>query len=779
MSGMHLPPIIRLSFRNGLSGLMAASLLLLGLFPLTAVAEPVPRPALPTWQVGEWVRYEVDVTRRVPARAEFQLREEREHWRLAITGRETLGEQTFWWYEARVILYRYWQKDTIDGPMRLKTQPRRAVLRFLVDGPGFTDIRRYQLKIDDGPVLEYRSRETGEAIPPPGLIEWDLLRPFAPPENARVHKIGPGQWLEKRFAGLYRKIRTRRVLLDKTIPVTQIAEETLAGDPYSNHTIHAIDWGHDAVSDITTDPLPVLLTTDGIQYIAFRATRPYPADAMVKDLAAGMTWLNALGDPENSDREGNEKHLRLARWQDSDLLKKRGYGFWWTCGSNLWYLERFDRYRSNFRGLNNLDEPICLMFQRTSWQRRHPEHAINWDSLKTPAQARQAVVEAIRNLLNEYTLWHGWKIPDYDNNFLTDPWYALQAGCSGFYAEGHEGIFSLSRHIRGERKVDPFVYADFTDRQCWTIALAALRGAARSFHARALVSIYPQEADDIGFGEGLRYRKPVDSIAQAKIAYDEGQREFLTFIMGEPAGMLHRVQREIFRAVQDHAADNPQSPEPARTVVFMPADATFSAAAGARNWSLWPADETYHREWKRFFQSLVPLLDKNERFDIACADRFFKPAGYDRLVNVNETTVSPEIVLASLDTPTAVTSGDSRLRLVSTTSQSGVFVFIRPVNLTARQALAIQLKAGMGTGRRAYRVTLFGRAPKSLDHIRLLLNTTGLDSSNVNILQWKDNDWVVVANKEALHAQNYWISISPRNDGLYIMCDYRENGSSR
>jgi len=387
-------------------------------------------PGWPRWKVGQWARYR--------CRDEWLVLsaspERRPHVALvdcAIVGEEAVGDKTYFWYQSVVRLDKYWVAKSTgrydSGQKVLLETDRKAVLSFLVDGPEFKDVRRYQLKVDDEPLLEYTDGE--RAVLPRLNIDHALIRPAARTALKMAHA-------------------EIQATLNSQAPVTGILSLEYRA-PHLDRSATLVNWGEQGARDERAGEKPLVLRLARPPYVAVAFDGFGELRHFQEMVAAGAELF---------------QHQTVLYLGEARRYFNRMPAYFYNV--RHWDADPFDLCRSNLLGFSpHLDEP----YQR----QRKPNEYIKRGEVQTLAEAAERYSAALTQLLKTQRVWPGEEVMDY-NSPASAAWYSARVGVSGFVLENARLTQEMADIERVTGKKDARALAD-------EINLACLCGAARRF----------------------------------------------------------------------------------------------------------------------------------------------------------------------------------------------------------------------------------------------------------------------------------------------------------
>ena len=384
-----------------------------------------PDPVVPEWGVGQWVRYLCRDSLLVPS----QKPEKRPQIALidcAIVGEEILAGKRYCWYQSVVRLDKYWVAEARgrydSGEKLLLARERKAVLSFLVNGPDFSDVRRYQLKIDDEPLLEY-TEGAGAALPRLD-ISHALIRPSG--------EGGTGD----------------EVHHSRAVPVTGVVSFVKSA-AHLDRTAEVVNWGQTGAVDERRGERPFPIELASPPYIAVAFDGFGTVDQVAEMVAAGANLIQ------------NQVGLYLGEVRPFYNRLPAHY-----FNARAWDVDMFDLCRSNFIGFApHLDEP----YQR----QRKPNEYIKRGQAGTLPEAAESYTSALRRLLDRMQFWPGHEMHSYDSPAAA-AWYDARAGAGGFVLENARLTSELAAVARVTGRKGARALVD-------EINIACLAGAAGRF----------------------------------------------------------------------------------------------------------------------------------------------------------------------------------------------------------------------------------------------------------------------------------------------------------
>ncbi len=294
--------------------------------PLSA-ADPV-NYSSPTWQVGQWAQYSVVEDNVIPCVNSYQpdgisdyRKIESSTIKVSIVGTDTVNGRTYYWYEFKQTKPGYWYFPTTDlgkagsPPPLYASGTRTVIVKMLVDGPEFADIRRYQVKIDSEPAREFTD---GYLAALPGemrelLGKRQLRSDLVLMEGsgaAYVDAVSGNNWAAQSFTALSTRINGVSVDLKRTqgqnydlvvelyddnggLPGTSLAREVV---PYSE-----VPTTGGLVDAVFTWPVP---TRPGTRYhVVLHTTTTEPGATTVYQIKrTGTASTYSIGSAESAYR---------------------------------------------------------------------------------------------------------------------------------------------------------------------------------------------------------------------------------------------------------------------------------------------------------------------------------------------------------------------------------------------------------------------------------------------------------------------------------------------
>lgn len=390
------------------------------LIPTTKVA------AKPHWKVGEWARYLCNDQLLVKGGKQEKL------FQITLIDCKIVGTQqvdgaTYYWYQSVVRVRRYWvekvngRADT--GQKILLDRPQKAVLMMLVDGPNFKDIRRYMLKVDKDPLLEYTDGK--QAVLPRLNIDHLLIRPMG--------ETGKGAVKED-------------AVLAASVPVTAMRSFTYHG-PQLDRTATLVNWGDSGASNDLAGEKPTIVTLAHPPYLAVAFDGFGGLDYCKQMAQAGVELFQDM----------TVTYLGEAR---EFFNQVSAYFF----DDNVWDTNEFDIARSNFIGWGGfMDEPY---HRQIRWQ----------DTMKSASnevEAADIYSASIKKRVEGSLDWPGTTVADYDSPASVS-WYSARVGMPGFILENARLGPEMDDIKRLTGLADQREMADAID-------IACLAGAASQF----------------------------------------------------------------------------------------------------------------------------------------------------------------------------------------------------------------------------------------------------------------------------------------------------------
>ncbi|MBI4027635.1 MAG: hypothetical protein HY360_21795 [Verrucomicrobia bacterium] len=390
------------------------------------------KPGLRPWKVGQWVRYLCRDNLVVPSKTP----DKRPLIALvdcAIVGKEKVDGKIYFWYQSVVRLDKYWAAKASGlyetNEKILLDRKRTVIVSLLVEGPEFRDIRRYQLKVDAEPLLEYT--DGIRAVLPALNLDHALIRPKAG---------GPSPGLPP--------------CPHPAVPVTGALRADVSL-PHLERKAEAVNWGeanwwgNGGAQDERRGEKPQMIRLQQPPFITVAFDGFGELKHYREMLTAGAGAFHHVTVP----------YLGEAR---SFFNAMPAY----FSDSIRWDVDIFDVCRSNFRGFApHLDEP----YQR---QRKRSEYIKHGETTHL-AEAGSRYSLAVKKLIEEYSFWSGQTVPDY-NCPASAAWYSARAGASGFILENarlQDHIAEIARAI-GRQPERAFVDE---------LNIACMRGAAVRF----------------------------------------------------------------------------------------------------------------------------------------------------------------------------------------------------------------------------------------------------------------------------------------------------------
>ena len=560
----------------------------------------------PRWKVGQWARYLCRDDLLVPS----VKPEKRRHIALvecAVVGQESVGGKPYYWYQSVVRLERYWVARSTglydSGEKVLLATPRKVVLSLLVDGPEFRDVRRYQLKVDGEPLLEYTDGE--RAVLPRMNVDHALIPPMAqPPGEAAGRAPAPAKEGATTAVlpsqGPAAAGGAAPAQIDATtnsrVPAAGITSLTYHG-PQLDREATLVAWGEEGAKDERGGEKPVVLRLARPPYIAvsfdgFGEVRHYQ-----EMLAAGAELFQGQ----------RPLYLGEARRFFNTLP-----AFFFS--GRRWDVDVFDVCRGNLLGFSaHLDEP----YQR----QRKPNEYVQRGQAKTVAEAAERYSAALAGLLKAQPVWPGEEVMDY-NSPASAAWYSARVGAAGFVLENARLPIEMADIQRVTGQKDARALAD-------EINIACLAGASRRFGT--------------WWGQGIYRWVPQRFWQDELVTYAERGARYLGFWIegGEIAkdGALsfyesvRKALPEIARAVK---AVKPL-PRVAKAVIVVP-NGYVVGLAGSAPETPWGIVDL--PEGKRLTDDVLAqagkLVDQGVVFDIVVDDPRHPPAlaEYERVIRV-------------------------------------------------------------------------------------------------------------------------------------------------
>lgn len=545
-------------------------------------------PDSPCWKVGQWARYlcrdELLVLSKYPEkRPSIMLID------CAIVGKEKIGGKTYFWYQIVVRLDKYWVARSTglydSGKKILLATPRKAVLSFLVEGPAFKDIRRYQLKIDEEPLLEYTDGK--RAVLPKLNIDHALIIPRSRESKPAVTNNGA---VRLSIAPLKtHSPDARESTVAAEVPVTGIYSFEYHASQLDRSAV-LVNWGDRGAKDERKKEKPITV----------RLARP-PFVAVSFD---------GFGELKNYREMAAAGAELFQNQRESYLGEARAYfnampAYFYN--NRRWDTDLFDIFRSNLLGFSaHLDEP----YQR---QRKLNEY-IKRDEVQTLSEAGQRYSSAIAKLLKEQPLWPGEEVMDY-NSPASAAWYSARVGASGFVLENARLTQEMADIERITGKKEARALAD-------EINIACLRGAARRF--------------GIWWGMGIYRWVPDRYWKDQLVNYTEQGARYVGFwVEGKPPSYdnILKALPEIARAIKS-TKPNPRQ----ATVALVVPDGYVVGLAGSVPETPWGIID--FPQGKQITTQIIAraaeLFDKGIVFDIIVAtpNDPNSPQGYEQTIRI-------------------------------------------------------------------------------------------------------------------------------------------------
>lgn len=383
---------------------------------------------VPQWKVGQWARYLCVDDLAVPSsRAPGEKKRLYTLVDCAVVGGETVDGKPYYWYQCVVRLDKYWvakaQGRFDSGRKILLDHDRRVVLSFLVDGPEFKDVRRYQLKVDDEPLLEYTDGKT--AVLPVLDIRHAVIRPACAME------------------------KIESVKMSGDVPVTGLVEFTLRA-LHLDRSARLVNRGATGAVDARNGESPVKVVLSRPPYIGISFDGFGTIEQVAEVVKAGAGLLENQVGFYLGDARGFYNRLPA-------------YFF----NSIVWDVDIFDPCRSNFFGSRAmLDETYQYQMKQHSYARV--------GEVATLQEAAGRYTATISSFVSEQQrFWPGNEIHGY-NSPTPAAWYDARSGVAGFVLENARltSEFPLIESVTGRKDDVGFIDA---------VNIAFLAGTARRF----------------------------------------------------------------------------------------------------------------------------------------------------------------------------------------------------------------------------------------------------------------------------------------------------------
>ncbi len=534
-----------------------------------------PRP----WAVGQWVRYEVDDQVMIPS-GKLEKRPETSVIQCAIVGKEKVGGKTYWWYEMLQHKPFWWYAEqdgrTETGRKLLVAQPRSLTVKMLVDGPAFRDIARYIVKINDEQPLDYRTG--GKAFPPYNDCIKDMIRPCPGAKPTGSSRIATDLGA---FQGpVVTRDRVSGILV-AGIPVTALASAEM--------TSRCLDRKAKVMACGLTGAKTSITET------------PKVLDCRTDAFVSGGDGENMLG----SGPLLGEERKKLA----TPIL---------IYGAPSWTVDLLDMWRSNFIGaLFYLDEP---------YERQHDfRSTFSPDGLKTPEEAANAYVSAVKGMVESSAYWNGAWVGSCDAGPMI-AWYNIKAGCRTFWLEDY--YYNMTNDLYRE-----FVGVDFdnTQQELWDRwAYAPVRGAARVFGAEWGVGVhYPpprvKRNSDWAQANSDHFLKKLTD------AYDMGAK-LLVVYTEDPTG--YEEGKHLPKLLWNYIDSRKGAKRPPITdVVVLPRGSLIDWRDGRAGtlWTAIPFDDNIKRLYKEYVRVTTELIRAGREFDVVIDDPAVDLSLYQRV----------------------------------------------------------------------------------------------------------------------------------------------------
>ena len=464
----------------------------------------------PQWRVGQWVRYEVFDDIIIPS-TKPEKRRQISVIECALEDKEKIGGRDYWWYVVTIKMDKYWVAQSFGrydtGRKILLKRKRKVVLKFLVDGPEFSDIHRYLLKIDDEPLIEYTDGK--RAMLPVLSIEHALIKPK--PQQGEKEKIFLPNFGVAKVLKLKEKSSDgeRIYYTNSNIPVTGIVGYEIHSS-FLDRKAYLINFGRYTLKNKPIDESPLVLKLPRKPWLAI-STEVFEG---YNNLGL-FRKLYRLGINLFEDIRGVYLGERRRFFNQTPV---------YFYSRNCWDVDIFDICRSNFLGFrSHLDEPYQRQRKRFDYFR--PKEVNNM------SDASRRYVSAIRKLYKNYNFWPGQRIKSY-NSPPGCAWFDMKAGADGFifeHARLKDEIEYLKNVVGGE------IGQDIAE----AIDMASITGAANTFKKPWGIGIYRQIPRDAWIQSFLTARER----GAFYLGFWVANREFMDSIMD----MLPQITRALNR----------------------------------------------------------------------------------------------------------------------------------------------------------------------------------------------------------------------------------------
>jgi len=544
---------------------------------------------LPAWQPGQWVRYEARDHRLIPSSVSREKKPE-----LALIECSILGvEGDRFWYQMTTRMKDHWVAkpagESERGECVLLGKERRLVVKMLVDGPRFADVRRYIVQIDDEQPIDY-THGTGAVSPACNLSDV-LVRPPV------VEASGPETIVVSRG-----KITCARggdgdlLYVNCGIPVTGLAKAVFRS-PYLDRVLEVIDWGmHGAQDRITAEPRVLKLPREpqlGMARVAW-----------LSDVRFSPGYIIAKA--EILHRAGFDFFAGFKRYVGDrrHFFNRRPLYF---VPSGTWSIDLFDRWRSNLaRSHVLLDEPY--------------ERQLNYEEVmdggelegKTPKQIASLYVSRVAERVRNYRLWRGDTVAVYEGHEYI-AWYDYRAGADLFVLEN-------AGRARSWRERYPRL-RELSDEEIFRWQYSFIKGASEHFGKPWGMSVYRWLPDSM-------------RLTALRTAYDMGASYLGFWQESEEAFPLCHILKlagQIREHMRTHA---PTRAAPAKTAVLVPDGFVPQPAPGMWGRKATDGGANHRRIMQSLIAQTVSLVRQDTPFAVVVEDDSFDPGKYDKVIRL-------------------------------------------------------------------------------------------------------------------------------------------------
>lgn len=542
------------------------------------------------WHVGQWIRYKVNDKRLIPSRKSREKKPETSLIEYSIVGKE----DKCYWVQVTVRLKQFWaiepSGESEGGPV-LVDQPRKLVIKLLVDGPDWKDIRRYIIQIDTNKPLEFRIGKSA-ALPDNNLLRNVLL----------LRKNRCSAEAEERIdtlAGAFKcsveKNKDDTVFMNYALPVTGIVKADL-NSPYLNRTVEVLDWGSDGAQD----------NISGVPELINVQQSPVIGNArMAIDRKMRFSQDYVIAKIETLQSAGIDYFAPYGRQITKDYLKTQPVYF--VLGA-VWTLDIFDPWRSNlYRSQAHVDEP----YER---QENFSEvMSLSETKGKSLAEVAGLYVDRVKKMIADSRRWDGDKACIYEGHSYI-AWYDLQAGADLFIYE------DSGRTPQWQKLFKELGMEELSDEEMLRWQYSFIKGAADYFGKKWGVSVY-------FYSKSLK-------LAALKTAYDMGAEYLGLWQENEKRYPLYEIMN-LALDIKKYMKENKPAYNQKAEIVFLLPDGFIAARSRSMFGACVKVDEKYYRLiMKKLIKQTIPLVKQKIPYAVAVDNKLFRPEKFSQVIKI-------------------------------------------------------------------------------------------------------------------------------------------------